>query len=132
MSATTDVEEAIMNVAVIGASNKPERYSYQAVKKLAEHGHRPLPVHPSLTLVDDIPVHKSLAELPEPVDTVSLYLSAKNQDGLLEDILASGAGRVIFNPGTENPELEDALRARGIAAVRACTLVLLRTGQFNP
>ena len=121
-----------MNVAVVGASNKPERYSYQAVKMLAEHGHRPLPVHPSLVQVDDIPAHKSLVELPEPVHTISLYLSAKNQDGLLEGVLASGAVRVIFNPGTENPELEDALRAHGVEPLRACTLVLLRTGQFNP
>jgi predicted CoA-binding protein len=121
-----------MNVAVVGASNKPERYSYQAVKMLVGHGHRPLPVHPSLVQVDDIPVHKSLAALPEPVHTVSLYLSAKNQGGLLDGVLASGAVRVIFNPGTENPDLEDALRASGVEALRACTLVLLRTGQFNP
>ena len=84
----------------------------------------PLPVEP-------LPGQPAV-ELPEPVHTISLYLSAKNQDGLLEGVLASGAVRVIFNPGTENPELEDALRAHGIEPLRACTLVLLRTGQFNP
>ena len=119
-----------MNVAVVGASNKPERYSYQAVKMLAEHGHRPLPVHPSLVQVDDIPAHKSLVELPEPVHTISLYLSAKNQDGLLEGVLASGAVRVIFNPGTENPGEYEQLRAAGIEPIEACTLVMLRTNQF--
>lgn len=120
-----------MIVAVVGASNKPERYSYQAVKMLAEHGHRPLPVHPSLAKVGDLNVYKSLAALPAPVHTVSLYLSAKNQGGLFEGILACGAVRVIFNPGTENPVLEEALQSHGIAAVRACTLVMLRTGQFE-
>lgn len=119
-----------MNVAVIGASNKPERYSYKAVQMLAEHGHRPFPVHPSLEASAGIPAYKSLADIPEPIHTVSLYLSAKNQGGLDDAIIACGASRVVFNPGTENPELEAALQARGIETVRNCTLVLLRTGQF--
>ena len=46
-------------------------------------------------------------------------------------LIAARPARVIFNPGTENPELEEKLAAAGIATVRACTLVLLRTGQFG-
>jgi hypothetical protein len=38
--------------------------------------------------------------------------------------------RVIFNPGTENPELELMLKQKGIEAERACTLVLLSLGQY--
>jgi predicted CoA-binding protein len=37
-----------MNVAVLGASNKPDRYSYKAVMLLKEMGHAPYPVHPTL------------------------------------------------------------------------------------
>ena len=119
-----------MNVAVIGASNKPERYSYKAIALLSEKGHKPYPVHPSLPKVEGIPVYSSLRNIPEPIDTISVYLSAENQENIAGDILKSGARRVIFNPGAENPELSDKLKKAGIEAMDACTLVLLKTGQF--
>jgi len=120
-----------MNVAVIGASNKPDRYSYQAVKLLAEMGHKPYPVHPSLAKVDNFTVYKNVSDVPENVDTVTVYLSARNQAKLFDDIIAKKSiSRVIFNPGAENPELAERLRDSGVGVVEACTLVMLRTDQF--
>ncbi|HOW64888.1 MAG TPA: CoA-binding protein [Candidatus Paceibacterota bacterium] len=119
-----------MNVAVLGASNKPDRYSYKAVRMLREKGHTPYPVHPALTKVDDTPVAASLGAIAAPIDTITVYLSARNQQPIVEDILNSGARRVIFNPGAENPELEERLQQRGAQTLRACTLVMLSTGQF--
>ncbi|OGV69748.1 MAG: CoA-binding protein [Lentisphaerae bacterium RIFOXYA12_FULL_48_11] len=119
-----------MNVAVIGASNKPERYSYKAIALLREKGHKPYPVHPSLPMVEDLTVYPALKNIPTPVDTISIYLSAANQTAIIDDILESGARRVIFNPGAENPELSERLKKAGIEAINACTLVLLKTGQF--
>ena len=119
-----------MNVAVVGASNKPERYSHQAVVLLAKKGHAVYPIHPALAEIDGHPVFKKLADVPAPLHTVSLYVSPALSGGLAGDLLAARPARVIFNPGTENPELEEKLAAAGIATVQACTLVLLRTGQF--
>ena len=119
-----------MNVAVLGASNKPERYSFMAVRLLREKGHTPYPVHPALAMVDGLPVYPSLRAIPAPVDTITVYLSARNQQHIADDLLNSGARRVIFNPGAENPELAEALRQRGKEVLDACTLVLLTTGQF--
>lgn len=120
-----------MNVAVLGASNKPDRYSYKAVRLLREKGHTPYPVHPSLAEVDGLRVSPSLSALPEPVDTVTVYLAARNQCPIAEELLNSGARRVIFNPGAENPELAEQLRQSGKEVLNACTLVLLSTGQFE-
>ncbi len=119
-----------MNVAVLGASNKPDRYSFKAVRMLREKGHKPFPVHPVLAAVDGLPVSPSLRALPEPVDTVTVYLSPRNQQAIAAELLEGNARRVIFNPGTENPELEEQLRQRGKHVLRACTLVLLTTNQF--
>jgi uncharacterized protein len=120
-----------MNVAVLGASNKPERYSYKAVRLLRETGHTPYPVHPALTEVDGLPVFRSLSAIPAPIDTITVYLSLQNQQPITEELLDSGARRVIFNPGAENPELAEHLRQRGKEVLEACTLVLLNTGQFG-
>ena len=119
-----------MHVAVLGASNKQNRYSYKAVLMLNEHGHVVYPVHPGLKTIEDIPVYPSLSHIPETADTISVYLSKKNQKTIENDILKSGARRVIFNPGAENPELTEQLQNSGIEPLNACTLVLLSTGQF--
>jgi predicted CoA-binding protein len=119
-----------MNVAVLGASRKPGRYSYKAVKLLAEKGHTPFPVHPTLDEIDGIRVHPRLADIPAPIDTVTVYLSAQNSGRIADDIVNSGARRVIFNPGAGNPDLADTLRKKGFEVEEACTLVLLKTGQF--
>lgn len=119
-----------MNVAILGASNKPERYSHQAVVMLAHKGHAVFPVHPALAEIEGRRVFKSLADIPAPLHTVTVYVAPAHSTGLAGALLAARPERVIFNPGTENPELEAPLAAAGIAVVRACTLVLLRTGQF--
>ena len=60
-----------------------------------------------------------------------MYVSPALSNGLAGELLAARPARVIFNPGTENPELEQQLAAAGVETVRACTLVLLRTGRFG-
>jgi len=121
-----------MNVAVLGASNRPERYSHMAVMLLREKGHAVFPVNPTLRTVQDIPAYASLRDIPVPLDVVSVYLSPANQARIEEELVRSRPRRVIFNPGAENPALADRLRAAGIEPMNACTLVLLRTGQFAP
>ena len=120
-----------MNVAVVGASNKPERYSHQAVVLLAKKGHAVYPIHPALAEIDGHPAFKKLADVPVPLHTVTMYVSPAHSAGMADALLSAQPARVIFNPGTENPELEEKLAAAGIATVQACTLVLLRTGQFE-
>jgi len=119
-----------MNVVVMGASNKPDRYSYKAVKLLAEKGHRPFPVHPVLKEIDGLKVYASIRDIEEPLDTITLYLSAENSTKVATDIIEAGVRRVIFNPGSENPDLASMLSQKGIETIEACTLVLLKTGQF--
>jgi predicted CoA-binding protein len=116
-------------VAVLGASANPERYAFRAIELLRAHGHRVLPVHPTLETVAGLPVVKSLADLP-PVDTLTLYVGAARLPAMAADIVDRRPGRVIFNPGTESPELQAALDHAGIPWLEACTLVLLQTGQF--
>jgi len=119
-----------MNVAVLGASNKPERYSFKAVMLLKEKGHAVFPVHPTLRVIRDLPVFASLRDIPVPLDVVSVYLSTARQARIAKDLLLRKPRRVIFNPGAENPALAERLQAAGIEALHACTLVLLKTGQF--
>lgn len=121
-------------VAIVGASDKADRYSYKAFKMLKEFGHTPVPIHPRLAEIEGDRCYSSLSALKDSgakIDTVTMYVRADLSTPLADDILALTPKRVIFNPGTENPELATKLRAGGINTVEACTLVLLKTGQFT-
>jgi predicted CoA-binding protein len=116
-------------VAVVGASPKPERYSYKAMTMLQEYGHHVLPVNPAQSTILNLPVFASIKDLP-PVDTITLYVGPEQSSKMAEDLLAAHPKRVIFNPGAENAALAAQLSAAGIQIEEACTLVLLRTHQF--
>ena len=119
-----------MTTAILGASDKPDRYSHRAFTMLQEHGHKVIPVHPTLAEIEGIAVVPSLGEIAEPVDTLTLYLRPELAEPLAEHMIALAPQRVIFNPGTESEPLAEALKTAGIATENACTLVLLQTGQF--
>ena len=118
------------NIAVLGASPKPERYSNMASRLLQSHGFALFPVNPARPVVCDFPCFASLSEIKDAVDTLTVYVSAGISTGLEKEILALKPKRVIFNPGSENPRLQETLRKNGIKVIEACTLVMLNTGQF--
>jgi predicted CoA-binding protein len=118
-------------VAVLGASPKPERYSNKAIRMLMEHGYQVIPINPAHAEIGGLSAVPRHEDLPAgSVDTVTVYMSAKNTVKLGPALIALNPRRVIFNPGAENPALADELNAQGIETIDACTLVLLRTGQY--
>ena len=117
-------------VVVLGASPKPTRYSYQAVKMLGDHGYNVIPVHPKVNRIDHVPVVNDMRHIQGPVHTLTMYVGPARSKGMMDDILDLAPGRVILNPGTESHDLEVALKNARIPHEHACTLVLLRTGQF--
>ena len=114
---------------VLGASMNPSRYSYLAVKKLAAHDHPVVAIGRRKGNIGDIEI-KIDHELEEDVDTVTLYLNSQNQKEYYDYILGLKPQRIIFNPGTENAELEKKAKEAGIEPVEACTLVMLSIGNY--
>lgn len=117
-------------VVILGASPKPERFAYRAQQKLRQHGHRVIPVNPAFPHVLGEPCRAGIAEVTEPIDTVTLYLGPARSTPLIAEILAAQPRRIIFNPGAENDALAAAARAAGIETVEGCTLVMLDAGTF--
>lgn len=114
---------------VLGASPNPERYSYLAVERLTRHGHPVVAIGLRKGAIGNTPI---IPEHPvlENVDTVTLYMNAEKQKQYYDYILSLHPKRIIFNPGTENPELAQLAGQAGIEHPYACTLVLLSTGQY--
>lgn len=118
-----------MKTLVIGASEKPERYANQAVRLLLEKGHEVAAVGRREGTIEGVPIWTG-HPMVEAVETISLYVGSRNQAGLVDYMLNLNPRRVIFNPGTENEGLEKQLQDAGVETMEACTLVMLRTGQW--
>lgn len=117
-------------VAILGASQKTDSYAYKAMKALLAHEHELVLVNPGLAKIEDRQVLPTLSAISDPIDTLTVYVRPAISSKVADDIVALKPGRVIFNPGSENAELEAILTTAEIPCEKACTLVLLRTGRF--
>jgi predicted CoA-binding protein len=115
---------------VIGASEKPDRYSNKAIRALVAHQHEVVAIGLREGQVQGVTFDAQMRNF-ENIDTVTLYIGPQNQPVYYQYILSLKPKRVIFNPGTENPEFISLLKSAGIYPEIACTLVLLSTGQYE-
>ena len=114
---------------VLGASPNENRYSNRAVGQLRANNYPVIAYGIKSGEIADVKINLTLSQW-EDIDTVTMYLSPKNQVDFYKYIIDLKPNRVIFNPGTENPEFEKLLNEHGIAHEQACTLVLLTMGAY--
>ncbi len=114
---------------VLGASTKPDRYAFKAITMLVDKGHSVIAIGQNSGEVAGIKINTKTIPLKN-IDTVTLYLNPIRQRDYYNYILETKPKRVVFNPGTENPEFYQLLKSNNIEVEIACTLVLLATNQY--
>jgi predicted CoA-binding protein len=114
---------------VLGATPDTSRYANLASNRLVSRGHTIVNVGIKTGEVAGVPIEKPEV-IHDDIDTVTLYIGPQNQPPLYDYILNTHPKRIIFNPGTENTELQRMAEAKGIETENACTLVLLSIGQY--
>ncbi|GAA4457560.1 CoA-binding protein [Nibrella saemangeumensis] len=114
---------------VIGASEKPDRFAFRAANSLLRHGHDIELIGLRSGQIQGHPIQTGLPDL-EDIDTVTMYVGARNQGPYYDYLKKLKPRRVIFNPGAENPDLERQLQKEGIQPIEACTLVMLAVGNY--
>ena len=114
---------------VLGASLKSNRYSYFAIQRLLDFDNEVVAVGNKKGEVHGVSVTTKKVIFSK-VHTVTLYLNPKRQKDYYDYVVSLKPERVIFNPGTENPEFYKLLKSHDIAFEEACTLVLLSTNQY--
>lgn len=120
-----------MKTVIIGATPNPSRYAYTAAQFLRAKNHEFVPVGIKKGEVQGKPILQ-IADKPDikDVHTVTMYVGAPRQEGWYDYILSLKPKRIIFNPGSENPEFANLAESKGVEVVEGCTLVMLRTNQF--
>lgn len=114
---------------IIGATPDESRYAYKAAHMLKRYNHDIVNVGIKKGEVAGVTIEKPEI-IHKDIDTITLYIGPALQEQYHHYILQTKPRRVIFNPGTENAELEKLLNQHGIEPIEACTLVLLSTGQY--
>lgn len=114
---------------VLGATDNPARYAYLAANRLVAAGHEIANIGIKKGQAAGVPIQPAGDTLPD-IHTVTLYIGPQRQPQYYDYILHTKPKRIIFNPGTENPELKALAQQHGIETLEACTLVLLSTGQY--
>lgn len=116
---------------IIGATTNQGRYAYLAARMLTEYKHEIVPVG----IKDGAVFGKEILDIfkkppIENVHTVTMYIGPQRQPEHIDYILGLKPKRIIFNPGTENEEFIRRAEEKGIEALEACTLVMLRSYQY--
>lgn len=114
---------------ILGATDNTSRYANMAANRLVAYGHPIVNVGIKSGQAAGVEIEKA-GTIYKDIDTITLYLGPQNQDQYYDYILESKPKRIIFNPGTENPVLEELAQQNGIETLEACTLVMLSTGQY--
>jgi predicted CoA-binding protein len=116
---------------IVGATPNQSRYAFLAANMLREYEHNIVPIgikQGEVAGEEILDIRRKPAI--NDVDTITLYIGPRHQPEWYEYLIGLKPKRIIFNPGTENEEFEKLAESRGIEAMQACTLVLLRSHQF--
>lgn len=119
-----------MKTLVFGASVNKERYSYKAMQMLKMYGMDVVAIGGRSAKLDKILIQTGHPDLTS-IHTITMYMSAARQREHEDYLLGLMPSRIIFNPGAENISLYTKAKANGIEVINACTLVMLRTGQYR-
>src|SRR4051812_2522406 len=119
------MSEKARTVAVVGASSDRRKFGNKAVRAFAASGWRVFPVHPQETSIEGFPSFPSLAEIGEPVDTITVYVPPPVGLRLLPAIAAVHPREVWFNPGAGSPEIRAEADRLGLPVIFSCSIVAI-------
>ena len=112
-------------VAVIGASNNRAKFGNKAVRAFHQTGYKVYPIHPAHSEVEGLPCYKTIQELPERPNLVSVYIGPEQLLKVLPDIALKSCDELWLNPGTESAEVLKRAKQLGLKTVETCSILAL-------
>ncbi|MDB5709358.1 MAG: CoA-binding protein [Sphingomonas bacterium] len=111
--------EQTRTIALVGASDRPDRPSYRVMATLQAHGYRVIPVNPQITgehLHGEF-VFRDLAQLGDPIDMVDIFRNSAAAGEAVDQAIAAGAKSVWMQLGVTNDEAAARAEAAGLKVV---------------
>ena len=116
-------------IAVVGASDRREKWGNKIVRYLVQRGHEVVPVNPGLDTVEGLTCYRKLEDIPRkgdgtpPVDGIDLVVNPRIGIDVAHSAKALGIPIIFAQPGAESGEIEMFCRENGLDYVEACVLV---------
>jgi predicted CoA-binding protein len=110
-------------VAIIGASNDRKKFGNKAVRAFLQQNYRVYPVNPNETEVEGLTAYKSILDVPERPNMVSLYVPPPVVLKILRDIATKGCDELWMNPGTESDAALAEAERLGLNVIQACSII---------
>ena len=111
------------SVAIIGASNDRNKYGNKAVRAFKQQGYVVYPVNPNETEIEGLRAFKSVCDISERLDMVSIYVPPRILLNLLPEIATKGCDELWLNPGTESEEVLAEAQRLNLNVIQACSIV---------
>jgi|SRR6185436_2535142 len=110
-------------VAIVGASNNPNKFGNKAVRAFLKDGYTVYPVNPNETEVEGLTTFKSITDLPVRPHMVSIYVPPNVLLKLLHEIAAKGCDELWLNPGSESHAVLAEAERLGLNVIQACSII---------
>ncbi len=106
-------------IAMVGASDRPDRPSYGVMKALRDHGYRVIPVNPQITgeHIHSEFVYRELSQIGLPIDIVDIFRRPQAAGEAVDEAIAAGAKAVWMQLGVINEEAAARAEAAGLTVV---------------
>ena len=111
------------SVAVVGASNDRSKWGNKSVRAFQQRGYTVYPVNPSENEVEGLTAYKSISDLPERPNSVTVYVRPQVLLGLLPAIAEKGCDELWLNPGTESDAVLELAERLKLNAIQACSII---------
>ncbi|HEX7088202.1 MAG TPA: CoA-binding protein [Vicinamibacterales bacterium] len=110
---------------MIGASTDRSKFGNRAVRAFLRQGYEVLPINPHEREIEGLAVHRSVLDVPGPIDMATFYVPPEIGLTVIEEVAAKGIREVWLNPGSESPALVARARALGIEPIEACSILAI-------
>lgn len=110
-------------VAVLGASSDRGKFGNIAVRAHLQQGYRVFPVNPKGGTIEGLETYRSLSDIPETLNRITVYLPPAVLVSTLDEIAATPHDELYLNPGTDAPEVLERATELGLDPIRACSVV---------
>lgn len=110
-------------IAILGASNDRAKFGNKAVRAFVQQGYAVYPVNPKESQIEGLPAFRSILDVPQRTQMVSVYLPPAILLKVLPDIAAKGCDELWLNPGTESDEVMVEAKRLKLNVIQACSIV---------
>lgn len=111
-------------VAVVGASNNPDKYGYKIIQVLKAKGVKVFPINPKADCIQGLKPYAHLQDLPQKPDIINFVVPPEITRQVLNDVKELGYDNVWFQPGSFNEEIITLVKEWGLNyEAQACMLL---------